>query len=493
LNRLAAVAALLVSLPASAVGLDRIRAQRELRWGGDLQGGEPYTYRDPNHPDRILGFEAEIARGLSARLGVTDRFVQNDWSNLVPSLERGDFDVVINGLEDTPSLRERCLVTRPYYNFTEQLMVRRGSRLHGIDDLRHRRVGTLANSLSHTMLRARPGIEIVLYASGNEPYRDLELGRIDAVLLDSVIASRFGLMRPSLELVDPDVMRAGYVVALRKGDEDLRDAIDEAIEQMERSGELEKIFARYSLPPQPHAIAIEAPREAEPPPPRFDANQWVLLLRGAGFTLLVSLLSMSLAVPIGFATAVGRMHGGPVVRAAAHAYVEVFRGTPVLLQLFVLYYGIASVVHLSALQAAIAGLALNYGAYEAEIHRAALASIPEGQDDAAAALGLSRLQQIRLVLLPQALRVALPAMTNDLIALLKDSSLVSVITVVELTKQTTIIATDVRSWAGPGLACAGLYFAMSYPLSRLAAHLERRLSPTRQPAPVVAPRAELAT
>jgi polar amino acid transport system substrate-binding protein len=90
-------------------------------------------------------------------------------------------------------------------------------------------------------------------------------------------------------------------------------------------------------------------------------------------------------------------------------------------------------------------------------------------------LGLSRAQALRLVLLPQALRTAPPAMTNDLIALLKDSSLVSVITVVELTKQMTITAVDVRSWALPGVLCAALYFAMSYPLARLATRLEQRL------------------
>jgi polar amino acid transport system substrate-binding protein len=193
-------------------------------------------------------------------------------------------------------------------------------------------------------------------------------------------------------------------------------------------------------------------------------------------TLFVSLLAMALAVPLGLLLALARMYGGPVVSFLAHAYVEALRGTPVLLQLYILYYGLAPIVHLSALAAAILGLGLNYGAYEAEVHRAALQSIPIGQSEAAAALGLSRAQSLRLVLLPQALRTALPAMTNDLIALLKDSSLVSVITVVELTKQMTITAVDVRSWAVPGALCALFYFLMSYPLARLAARLELALA-----------------
>jgi polar amino acid transport system substrate-binding protein len=207
----------------------------------------------------------------------------------------------------------------------------------------------------------------------------------------------------------------------------------------------------------------------------LDAAQLWLFLRGAGVTLLISMLAMALAVPLGLALALSRLYGGAPLRFFAHAYVELFRGTPVLLQLYILYYGLAPLVHLSALAAAILGLGLNYGAYEAEVHRAAMQAVPAGQSEGAAALGLSRAQSLRLVLLPQALRTALPAMTNDLIALLKDSSLVSVITVVELTKQMTITAVDVRSWALPGALCAGLYFAMSYPLARLAARLEARL------------------
>src|SRR6267142_820537 len=104
----------------AASGLARIRAQGELRWAGDLQGGEPYVFRDPRDPSKLVGFEKELADALAARLGVRPVFVQNDWANLVPSLERGDFDVIINGLEDTPAMRERILLSRPYFVFSEQ-------------------------------------------------------------------------------------------------------------------------------------------------------------------------------------------------------------------------------------------------------------------------------------------------------------------------------------------------------------------------------------
>lgn len=183
---------------------------------------------------------------------------------------------------------------------------------------------------------------------------------------------------------------------------------------------------------------------------------------------------MALAVALGIGIASGRIYGGSLVRVALTGYVELVRGTPVLLQLFVLYYGLSSVVRLPAFVAALLGLGLNYAAYESEIYRGALEAVPRGQLEAARTLGLTERQVLRLVRGPQAFRLALAPMTNDFVALLKDSSLVSVVTVVELTKQTAIFATNIGSWALPGALCAALYLAMSVPLSRLARRLEKR-------------------
>jgi len=196
------------------------------------------------------------------------------------------------------------------------------------------------------------------------------------------------------------------------------------------------------------------------------------LLRAAGVTLVLSCAAMGLAVLLGILIATGRVYGGRVVRTALLVYVEVVRGTPVLLQLFLIYYGLAGVIRLPAFLAALLGLALNYAAYESEIYRSALDAIPQGQLEAARMLGFSRWQTLRLIRGPQALRLALAPMTNDFVALLKDSSLVSVLTVVELTKQTQIMATNIGSWLVPGLACGMLYLLMSLPLSHLARRLE---------------------
>jgi polar amino acid transport system substrate-binding protein len=185
---------------------------------------------------------------------------------------------------------------------------------------------------------------------------------------------------------------------------------------------------------------------------------------------------MGIAVVVGLSLAAARVYGGTVTRMLATVYVEVIRGTPLLLQLFVIYYGLAGVVRLPAFLAAILALAFNYAAYEAEIYRGALEAVAPAQLEAARTLGFSETQILRLIRGPQAFRYALAPMTNDFVALLKDSSLVSVITVVELTKQTAIYATNVGSWIVPGLLCAAVYLAMSLPLARLARRFERRWS-----------------
>ncbi len=458
-----------------------VHARGELGWGGDLQGGEPYVYESPTQPGVIVGFEVDIAEALSRELGVRAKFHQNDWSNLIPSLERGDFDIILNGLEDTKARRTRLHLSRPYFVYGETLAVRPGSALHTLDDLRGHRIGTLNQTVAEELLLAHHA-DVVLYEGQQEPYLDLSHGRTDGVLLDHVIADRYGCGLPELRCLAQDLARGTYVIGIRPSDGELWTKVDGALAHLIDSGELRAILERWKLW-EPRQDELSARAKALPVPPvvpvavrkqPLTAAQFGLFLQGALLTILISVCAFGLALPFGMTLAVVRSHAGPVARFFATAYVELFRGTPVLLQLYVLYYGLSSFIRLGPILAAILGLGMNYAAYEAEVHRGALAALPRGQAEAAGSLGLSRVQVLWHVLLPQSVRIALPALTNDFVALLKDSSLVSVITVVELTKRMTIVAVEARDWVVPGLLCASLYFAMSFPLSRLSLWLERR-------------------
>jgi polar amino acid transport system substrate-binding protein len=466
-------------------GLARVRAAGVLKWGGDIQGGEPYVYDDPQNPGHLIGFEVELADAIAAELGVRAEFVQNDWANLVPSLERGTFDVVMNGLEVTDARVGRVLFTRPYYVFAERLMARADDASIKADlfALGGTKVGTLANSLAFEMLR---GItDPVVYEGVEEPYADLANGRTDAVLLDDIIATRYGAPKPELRVVG-DLREGYYSIAIRPSEPDLAAAIDGAVAKIATSGQLQRILDRNRLWNERQGKVVGWSAEdqskmigASPAPPPMGRAHVALFLKGAGFTIFVSTLAMALAMPLGLLLSLARLYGGPVLVRLAGAYVEIYRGTPVLLQLYLLYYGLSPVLKLGALPAAVIGLGMNYAAYEAEVYRAGIQAVPKAQLESALALGMTTRLALRRIVLPQALRHAIPNVTNDFIALLKDSSLVSVITVVELTKQMTITAIDVRSWIGPGLLCAGLYFAMSYPLGVLARRLEKKLEGER--------------
>ncbi len=466
--------------------LTQVKARGELSWGADLQGGEPYLWEDPAHPGKLLGFEVEIMDAVARRLGVTQRMVQCDWSNLIPSLERRDFDVIFNGLEITAERQTRLLLSQPYFIYAETLAVRRGAGYRTLAELRGKRVGTLNQTYAHDLLQAQPTIETVLYEGNEEPYIDLEQGRIDAVLLDNVIADRYGCPRATVFCVPEPLARGSYAAGVRKTDASLLAAIDDAIAAMRKDGELERILRKAQLwdarqlEPAP-VIAAADTAAAAGPPRTFGWQQWQRFLEAALITLAVSAASFVLAVGLGMLLAILRLYGSRPWRIAARIYIEAFRGTPVLLQLFVLYYGLAPYYSLGPMQAAILGLGLNYAAYEAEVYRGALLAVPRGQSEAARALGLSPWQTLRHILMPQALRLALPPMTNDFVSLLKDSSLVSVLTVIELTKRMSITAVELRGWLLPGLACAALYLAMSLPLSELARWLERRLSRDHHP------------
>ncbi len=485
-RRTALVIAMLVGCsddgPEHGGTLAAIRQRGEITWGADIQGGEPYVYEDPREPDHIIGFEVDVMAAVARRLGVTSRMVQYAWSNLVPSLERGDFDVIANGLEATTDRRRRILLSEPYFVYAETLTVRTDSDVRSVFDLAGKRVGTLNQTYAYDILRMLYGDTAKVYEGNEEPYRDLELARTDAVLLDNIIADRYGCTpaHPTLTCIPYDVARGTYVIGIRKADPELKQAIDGALAAMRADGELEQILRKAGL-------WDARQREAPPPegqairPRGFDREMVLQFLSAAWVTLELSVLAFLLAVPIGIALAVSRVYGSAPVRNAARLYIELFRGTPVLLQLFVLYYGVASLVNLGPVEAAVLGLGLNYGAYEAEVYRGALLALPRGQSEAARALGLGPAQALWHVLLPQALRLALPPMTNDFVSLLKDSSLVSVIAVIELTKRMTIAAVDMRGWLIPGALCAAMYLVLSVPLSELARRLERRLARDQRP------------
>ena len=465
-----------------------IQLRGTLRWGGDAEGGAPYVYHPPNDPDRLIGFEVDFAEALCSRLGVKSQFVQFGWNNLIPGLQQGgNYDVIIAGLERSAENLAKMVMSRPYFAFGQQLVTRADhiQPLH-LADLGSGSVGVLSGSSSFRLASAQPGLQVRVYDDNVNYFRDLELGRLDAVLTDTPIAQVNLAGNAKLRVAGPPFEFGHYAVGLRAGDTNLLNRINAAIEALLLDGTLEQVYRRYGLwNAEQAALPAWKPASSELPPTsrvrRSALREWrtylPILLRAAVTTVWVTCAGMTLAVAWGGLLALVRQYAPKPLRWAAIAYIEVFRGTPLLLQLYFIYFGLAQQFgwNLSAGFAAVLALGLNYAATEAENYRAGLEAVPRGQTEAALALGMTRARAIRRVILPQALRISLPSVTNDFIAMFKDSSIVSVIGLLELTKEYQIRGLDTGDYIGVGLMTAAIYFILSYAASLGVAILERRL------------------
>lgn len=462
--------------------LSAIHQRGELRWGADAEGGAPYVYPDPDKPEQLIGFEFDLAGALAAKLGVKPKGVQNQWDQLIPALKRGNFDIILNGLEITPENQQEILMTRPYFVYAQQIVTRKGtSGLQTLEALKGKAVGVLSGSVAQRLVEKMGGADVRIYPGNVESFRDLKARRIEAVVLDLPIAQHYARPDESLQFSGASFAPGFYGIGVRTEDASLLAALNKAIEELLHEGTLEQIYRKYGLwDDNQGRLGEYKPDTVEKRAKVSTLREWPkylpLLMRGAVTTVELSVLAMALAIVVGLILVLMQLLGPAPMRWFSRAYIEIFRGTPLLIQLFMIYYGLPEVgIRLNAFVAAILGLGLNYAANEAENYRAGVQAIPQGQTEASLALGMSRWQSLRYIVLPQAFRLVIPPMTNDFIAMFKDSSIVSVITMVELTKVYGMLAMSTYDYIGLGTMTAAIYFALSYPASIFANRLEKKL------------------
>ncbi|MBL8812131.1 MAG: ABC transporter permease subunit [Planctomycetaceae bacterium] len=500
----------------SADDLESIRTKGELVWGADQEGGGPFIFPSPADPNTLIGFEVELAELIASHLGVKARFQQGQWDKLPDLLDRGDIDLVLNGFEWNENRAQRYGTSIPYYIYELQLLVEaKNTSIQSWDDLLKAtegdkpRVSLLGGAAAEDYTTAFAGdkVELALFDGVTDAMRATEMGSdgIVANVQDLPIWNFYQKDFPGLRPVGAPVGRGFYVAMTRKGDVELLKAVNEALFEGLKNGKLRAIFERYGMWNDTQALrgleltadggfSGRMPSETAEKPPEASSQSlsglsvildrgW-FLIRAALMTVLLSSTAMPLAIAVGLMMALLRLYGPKYLSIPATVYVELVRGTPLVLQLYVIYFLVPEILKalipgshftITAFWSAVVGLAVNYSAYEAEIYRAGLQAIPRGQMEAALSLGMTQRQALRRIIVPQATRLVIPPVTNDFIALFKDTAVCSVITVVELSKEYYIQARNTGAIVELGLLTALLYLAMSYPLSLLAGRLEKRL------------------
>lgn len=468
-----------------------------LRWAADAESNAPYILQDPREPSRIIGFEVDIVTAISEVLGCEPKFVQNQWDGLIPGLNRNDYDIAINGLEITEDRKKEVNFSIPYYITHEQLVVMNNVYdINSLTDLIGKNVGVLKNSLAERILRAKGGIIVTTYEGEVNAFIDMKNGRLSAVLVDAPIAIYFTATNPEYKIVGQPIGEISYGIAIQKSDTILLRQINYALEIIKRSGKLREILEQWNLwnymmetflndfspsnvPHSKYQYFVESVGKRTDLFSRLGLY-WKFMpvfFQAALITLGISILAMFVAVIFGLILALMRIYGHWVISRIALVYIEAIRGTPLLIQLYLIFYALPSIgIKLSPFLAAILGLGLNYAAYEAEVYRSGFFAIPKGQIEAAISLGMSKFQAVWYIIIPQTIRIVIPPMTNDFISLLKDSSLVSVITMIELTKVYNQIASTYFEYLGTGIIVAILYLLLGLPFVRIARFFERKLT-----------------
>jgi polar amino acid transport system substrate-binding protein len=478
-------------LALAAVGAAAAQQGPELRWGGDPSGGAPFAFFDPNDPSRVIGFEVDIMDALAKRLGRTPALERADWLALFDALEAKRCDILMNGFEVT---EDRAAVARfsvPYFRYGQQIVVRAAdaARVSSLADLAGKRVAVLNGSAAVDVLREAgfPDDAILQYDDSLAPYAEVRLGRADAALAESIIAAYYTAADPTLARTGEPFAHGVYAAVTRKGDEAFAREVDQALRAMQADGSLGEILERWGLwddsqlaigttkgaaqTMKPEARgpsldgaekAAEVDGDADGDAAAADAPKSAArttaaaVAEGALITVLLTAIAMPLATIAGLFLALGRISPRAWISSAAVAYITVVRGTPLLVQIFLVYFSLpvlgqwihaVSPAALQSLLDLVGGtafltfpplfvgalcLAANYAAYEAEVHRGGIEAVPRIQWDAARALGLTRGQTVRHVIVPQGVRIAMPGIVNDLNSLIKDSCLVSVIGVSDL-------------------------------------------------------------
>jgi His/Glu/Gln/Arg/opine family amino acid ABC transporter permease subunit len=458
--------------------LGRVKASGELRIGtdatyppfGSAEGGE------------FTGFDIDLGRAIARQLGVRPVFINASFDGIFPALQNGTFDLVMSAVTITPERSAALLFSDPYIDAGQLVAVRKdGQGINGPGDLAGKRVGVQINTTAQFDLEKRAGVIIAKYNTIDLALLDLQNRRIDAVVGDApVLRYMARLSFPELTTAGDQFTDEKLGIVLAKGSDDLRRAVNAALWRIQENGEYARMHREWF---GDAATTAAGGSGAGPAAPRmFDpgllSRTWAFLWRGVWMTAALAATSLLLGLPIGLALALARVQSSRVLSLPAAAYVEMVRGTPLLVQILFIYFVLPAFgVSLPAFTSGIIALTLNCAAYVAEIFRAGIESIESGQMEAARSLGMTYPQAMRRVILPQTFRRVLPPLTNEGIALLKDSSLVSVIGLTELARTGQELASRYAAPLTIWPMVALLYLALTFPLTRVAEYLERRWRP----------------
>ncbi|QRY64330.1 ABC transporter permease subunit [Gordonia sp. PDNC005] len=478
-SRVRAIVPLLVVLVAALGLLTACSSSSDSGNSGVIRFGtegtySPFSFHDPATGE-LTGYDVDVAKAVAEKMGKRAEFVEAPWDSLFAALGADRFDVVANQVTITPERESKYSMSIPYA-VGEGVIVTRAddTSITSLDDLKGRTSAQSATS-NWTGVATKAGARVETVEGFAQAITLLRQGRVDATVNDSlsVYAYLAETGDTTVKIAAKVGERSESAFAAPRGSP-LTTDINKAIEALQADGTLSEISKRYLK-----TDASGAVQKAAEPQSTWDlvrTNLWPMAKATVTTTIPLAAISFVIGLVIALVVALARLSERPGVAWLARVYISIIRGTPLLVQLFIIFYALPEIgIKVEPFPAAIVAFSLNVGGYAAEIIRAAIISVPSGQTEAAQTIGMDYATTMRRIILPQAARIAVPGLSNTLISLVKDTSLASVILVTELFRTAQIAAAPTFEFLPLYVTAAVYYWVVCLVLSMLQGRLELRL------------------
>ncbi|MCH3922651.1 ABC transporter substrate-binding protein/permease [Limosilactobacillus sp.] len=431
----------------------------------------PYEFTTKiNGKTKYVGFEIQLDKRLAKDLGVKLVIKNMDFDSLMVALETGKIDAVVGALNVTNERKKSVDFSHTYYSGNSYFLINKNdrSRYKTAKDFKGKTVGAQNGTTQSSMIKkSMPYATNKGLAKLSNLVIALQSHKVDAVLMDEATAKAYAANNDNFVAFNSKLpSTAGdMAIAFPKGSTALVAAANKTIDEVNK----ENVINKKWLPEASKYMRSYKKQNTV-------LSYWRYFAKGVEYTLIITVVSVFFGFILGTLFALMRLSKNKLLHAISVCYIEFLRGTPMMVQIMFVYFGIGAVIRsMPALLAGIIAVSLNSGAYVAEIIRSGIQSIPLGQTEAARSLGMSKSTSFHYVIMPQALKNIWPALGNELITLLKDSSLVSTIGVGELMFETQLVQADTYKGVLPLFITMMIYFVMTFTLSRVLLYFEGRM------------------
>ncbi|MBP1999836.1 polar amino acid transport system substrate-binding protein [Paenibacillus shirakamiensis] len=421
--------------------------------------------------DEIVGFDVQIAKQIAADMNANLVIKDISFDSLLPALDSGRVDFIISGMNPTPERKKSIDFSDIYYDGKQSIMVRAEdkNKYKTMDTLKGAKIGVQKSSLQEEIGQTIEGANLTSLDKISDILIQLQTKRIDAAIMEEPVAKASLTDNTAIAKAVPVTDINGYAVGVKKGNPELLDQINKTVARLTKENKVQEYVDEAS--------SLVNGQQKKLDTFSFFWKYKTYYAAGIKYTLLLSVLGVIFGFVIGLFIALLRMNRIAVLRWVGMAYIEVLRGTPMLLQLFIIHYGLAISlgINFTALESGIITLSINSSAYLAEIFRAGIQGVDRGQMEAARSLGMTHTQSFKTIILPQAIKSVLPAIGNEFITIIKESSIVSFIGVADLMFQTQVVRGLTFAALNPLIIAGIIYFILTFGLSKLLGLLERKL------------------